>query len=337
MIKKICAIGCALSYTLVLAASLALTPTLAQTAQAKYDIPEPTSYVNDLAELMPYNTASLERELKTFTERYGHELFVVTISALPPDETIEQLTNRWYNTWGIGSKKYSNGVLMLVVKDPPSRRIEVGKGLEGILPDITAKQIITEEFTPERPDIIAISKAMRRVMEVTKQQEYPHEAKSSFTDTAKRIGGNIMEVIIGIGIFAFVGFILSMLYHGLAVITHLGAYLRHWLTRSVVGLLYGAGVWYIIITGQPKETTAAIIIAVAVAYIEFVMTRWAGEKLPKIKPGSFWDSLMNPARNRYGSGSGSSSGSSGSGGSGSGGGFTRSSGGGRSAGGGASG
>lgn len=327
MIKKIFATGYILGYALLLAASLTLTPTLIPTVQAKYDIPEPTGYMNDFAELMPYNTAPLNADLKTFNERYGHEIFVVTINTLPPDETIEQLANRWYNTWGIGSKKYSNGALMIVVKDPPAQRIEVGKGLEGILPDITAKQIITEEFAPEK--VNSINKAAYRIMGITKQQQYPREEKISFGD----IGEKIIEVIVGIGIFTFVGFILATLYHGLAFITHGGVYMRHWLPRSVVGLLYGAGIWYVIITGQPKEMILAIIIAIVVAYMEFVMTRWAGEKLPEIKPGSFWDSLIRPGKRSLGSGSSSGSGSSGGG---SGGGFSRSSGGGRSAGGGAS-
>jgi uncharacterized protein len=50
--------------------------------------------------------------------------------------------------WGIGNKKTNNGVLILAAIDDHKLRIEVGYGLEGAIPDITANHIIQNDLTP---------------------------------------------------------------------------------------------------------------------------------------------------------------------------------------------
>ena len=54
--------------------------------------------------------------------------------------------------WGIGKKGRDNGVLILVARDDREIRIEVGYGLEGVLPDGLAGAVIRETFVPRFRD-----------------------------------------------------------------------------------------------------------------------------------------------------------------------------------------
>ncbi|MFZ9589556.1 MAG: TPM domain-containing protein, partial [Chitinophagaceae bacterium] len=50
--------------------------------------------------------------------------------------------------WGIGNKETNNGILLLVAKNDRKMWIATGYGLEGALPDATAKDIIESEIKP---------------------------------------------------------------------------------------------------------------------------------------------------------------------------------------------
>ncbi len=50
--------------------------------------------------------------------------------------------------WKLGQKGKNNGILLLIAVDDRKMRIEVGKGLEGVKPDIIADRIIRNEIAP---------------------------------------------------------------------------------------------------------------------------------------------------------------------------------------------
>ena len=50
--------------------------------------------------------------------------------------------------WGVGNKEFNNGIVFLVAKNDRKVFIATGYGLEGAIPDITAKQIIENEVVP---------------------------------------------------------------------------------------------------------------------------------------------------------------------------------------------
>ena len=58
------------------------------------------------------------------------------------NETIEDFGRRLGNGWGVGRKDVDNGVLLIVATGERQTRIAVGNGLEGLLTDARAKQII---------------------------------------------------------------------------------------------------------------------------------------------------------------------------------------------------
>ncbi|MCX7978464.1 MAG: TPM domain-containing protein [Bdellovibrionaceae bacterium] len=71
-------------------------------------------------------------------------LVVPTLNGVP----IEEASIRTVEQWKLGSEKSDNGVLFLVALKERRMRIEVGQGLEGILPDVTAKRLIEDEIAP---------------------------------------------------------------------------------------------------------------------------------------------------------------------------------------------
>jgi len=59
----------------------------------------------------------------------------------------EEYATKLLRDWGIGSKK-NNGILLLIAINDREIKIEVGYGLEGAIPDITALNIIDNDIKP---------------------------------------------------------------------------------------------------------------------------------------------------------------------------------------------
>lgn len=75
------------------------------------------------------------------------QMAVVTLPSLEGGE-INDFANRLFQKWGIGDKKKDNGVLILVAIQDRKARIEVGYGLEGIMPDAKTGRILDEVMLP---------------------------------------------------------------------------------------------------------------------------------------------------------------------------------------------
>ena len=112
------------------------------------DVPPLRGRVNDLAAMLSADEAErLEERLRTFEEQTSHQIVVLTLPSLHGD-ALEDFSFRVVEAWKIGQKGNDNGVLLLIVRDDRKVRLEVGYGLEGILPDASAKQIIQEVIVP---------------------------------------------------------------------------------------------------------------------------------------------------------------------------------------------
>ena len=111
-------------------------------------IPPLKSLVTDLTgTLNPSDIAQLDAKLKAFETEKGSQIAVLIVPTTQPED-IAQYSIRVADAWKLGRKKQDDGVLILVAKDDHKMRIEVGRGLEGAIPDLYAKRIITEEMSP---------------------------------------------------------------------------------------------------------------------------------------------------------------------------------------------
>ncbi|MEQ5123640.1 TPM domain-containing protein [Morganella morganii] len=94
--------------------------------------------------------AQLNRQLTEYElSRNDGSQFVVFIVPSTGGESIETFAHRAFNTWKIGRKGQDNGLLLVVAVNDRNLRFEIGYGLEGILPDVSAGRIIRHRITPE--------------------------------------------------------------------------------------------------------------------------------------------------------------------------------------------
>jgi uncharacterized protein len=95
----------------------------------------PTDYVNDFAHVLDQTTIARLDDLCQQIDQKAHaQIAVVTVNSLDGSD-IESYAVDLFKKWGIGSKSTNRGVLILLAAQDRRYRIEVGYGLEPILPD----------------------------------------------------------------------------------------------------------------------------------------------------------------------------------------------------------
>lgn len=110
--------------------------------------PSPAGRVSDFAGVLDDRTRTQIESLLREAERLtSAEIAVATVPSLD-GMSVEEYANKLFHEWGIGKKDRDNGVLLLVAPAEHKVRIEVGYGLEPILPDGLAGDIIRTEILP---------------------------------------------------------------------------------------------------------------------------------------------------------------------------------------------
>jgi len=129
--------------TLILLLFFLASPLWAETA-----IPPLQARVTDQANLLDAAARqALEAKLAAFEKSKGSQIAVLIVPSTQP-ESIEQYSIRVVDAWKLGRKGIDDGVLLLLAMQDRSMRIEVGRGLEGAIPDAIAKRVIAEIITP---------------------------------------------------------------------------------------------------------------------------------------------------------------------------------------------
>ena len=116
-------------------------------AQNLRPLPAPARVVDAVGALSPGFEGELTELLLTLEDETGAQLGVVVIASTAP-ESIEQYSIRLAEAWGVGRKDYDDGVVLVVARDDRRLRIEVGYGLEGVLPDARCKRVIDQHIVP---------------------------------------------------------------------------------------------------------------------------------------------------------------------------------------------
>lgn len=122
--------------------------TLFLTVSPIFPMDQLSSYVTDQAGVIDPSTESrLESLLGRFERISSAQIAIVTVASLGGRD-IESFSAERFAAWGIGRKGKDNGVLILIAPNERSMRIEVGYGLEGVLPDSLAGRILDETVVP---------------------------------------------------------------------------------------------------------------------------------------------------------------------------------------------
>lgn len=130
------------------AAAAALFLFLGAAVSSGLDVPQLSGRVNDYGNMIsPQARAELEAELAGFERTDSTQVVVLTVPSLEGD-TIEDFSIRVGEAWKIGQKGKDNGVLFIVAKADRKMRIEVGRGLQGVLTDLLAGRIIDRVVKP---------------------------------------------------------------------------------------------------------------------------------------------------------------------------------------------
>jgi len=126
----------------------ALLFALTAPATAQVAVPPLSARVTDLTgTLSSSQVQSLDSRLRAFERARGSQVAVLILPSTQP-ETIEEYSIRVADAWKIGREKVDDGVILVVAKDDRKLRIEVGRGLEGAIPDALAKRIVSDVIAP---------------------------------------------------------------------------------------------------------------------------------------------------------------------------------------------
>jgi uncharacterized protein len=111
--------------------------------------PAPTQWVTDNVGVLSADTqSSLNDRLRNYERSTGHQV-LVWIGATTGDTPLEEWTIKSFTAWKVGRKGLDDGVVLFLFTQDHKVRIEVGYGLEGVLTDAIASEIIRADVTPQ--------------------------------------------------------------------------------------------------------------------------------------------------------------------------------------------
>jgi len=112
------------------------------------DVPQLSGRVNDYAHVLsPVAAQQMERKLADFERDQSTQIAVLTVPSLQGDD-MDRFAIHVAEQWKLGQKGKDNGVLLVLALAEHKVRIEVGMGLQGVLPDVTASHIIRDVMRP---------------------------------------------------------------------------------------------------------------------------------------------------------------------------------------------
>ncbi|WP_174624608.1 TPM domain-containing protein, partial [Candidatus Methylobacter favarea] len=178
------------------------------TLWAQVAIPDLSRRVTDLTGTLTTEQAqALENKLAAFEAEKGSQIAVLIIPTTQPED-IAQFGIRVADAWKVGRKNIDDGVILIIAKDDRQLRLEVGYGLEGVIPDAIAKRIIAETITPyfKAGDFAGgINAGVEQLMRLIEGEPLPAPQKAPGGESGQ---GAFMFLLLG-GLLA--GFVLSAL------------------------------------------------------------------------------------------------------------------------------
>jgi uncharacterized protein len=213
-------------------------------AQELVAVPPLSSPVTDVAGVFtPDQSAALDAKLRAFEQAKGSQVAVLVVPTTQPEE-VEQYAMRVAEAWKLGREGVDDGALLLVAVQDRRVRIEVGYGLEGVLPDATANRIIDEVIVPafRGGDYYGgISAGVDRMLRVIEGEPLPEPERRS---PAMNVPG-LFELLPFLFVFVLVGgSILRRLFGRVGGALATGGLVGAlaWILVGILGLAIGAGI-----------------------------------------------------------------------------------------------
>ncbi len=120
----------------------------ASAVRAQVPLPPLEARVTDLTgTLTAAQQSALDEKLAAFERRKGAQIAVLILPTTQPED-IAQFGIRLGDAWKLGRSAPDDGAILIVAKDDRAMRIEVGRGLEGALTDVTSSRIVNDTIAP---------------------------------------------------------------------------------------------------------------------------------------------------------------------------------------------
>jgi uncharacterized protein len=181
---------------------------LASSVAPALDVPPLRGRVNDYASVMSQEQSRiLEERLAQFEQETGHQVAVLTIPTLE-GEDIEGFSIRVAEAWQIGKKGFDNGVILVVAVKDRRLRLEVGYGLEGVLPDAIAKTITSNYIVPRfRTGDYAggIVSGIDAVLKVIQNEPLPESGRRKTAERGPELS-SVAMLVITLALFALMAY-----------------------------------------------------------------------------------------------------------------------------------
>jgi len=219
----------------LLAVSVVLTWTIAYALE----VPSLRGRVNDLAGLLSQEQSGrLEDQLAQFEQETGHQLVVLIVPTLE-SEDIASFTLKTAERWKLGQKGHDNWALLFIAMNDRKLRIEVGYGLEGTLPDVTAHRIIDEIMVPrfrEKDFSDGIEAGITAIIKASQGEPIPESARTR-SNSKNASPSGILSLLIAVALIALIV--------GVTQPSAVGAAVRGAVVSGVIGLpgKFAVGTW----------------------------------------------------------------------------------------------
>ncbi|HXB45398.1 MAG TPA: TPM domain-containing protein, partial [Puia sp.] len=166
----------------------------AQTIPAK---PNPPKLVNDYAHVMTADQIqSLEQELVAYDDSTSVQIAIVTVPSTG-DYAIEEYALKILRDWGVGNKKTNNGIVILAAIQDHKVFIATGYGMEGSVPDITAKEIIENDIVPNFKTNDFYGGFNNAATDIIKAAAGEYKAPAGYNRRGKSVsGGSILGILL---------------------------------------------------------------------------------------------------------------------------------------------
>jgi uncharacterized protein len=192
------------SCALLLAAALLLFSPICIAATGE-PFPKPAGAVNDFAGVIPAQYAGpMENLAREVLEKTGTAVVVATVETIGDNDS-NDYANRLYQAWGIGKKGEDKGVLIFLAVKERRVRIETGYGVEGILPDGLAGELLDQYAIPRFRDgdfgkglsetMAAVSAVVAKATGVTLTGAQPPQRQTAQTERGLGIGQIVLLIL----------------------------------------------------------------------------------------------------------------------------------------------
>ena len=205
---------------------------------------------------------ALEQKLAAFEAQAGPQIVVLLVASTQPED-IASYAQRVADAWKIGRRQVGDGVLLVAARDDRKLRIEVAKALEGAVPDLAARQIISQQISPafKRGEVAAgLSAGVDALIARIRGEHLPAPTKQPGGGPSARDGFDwqTLAMFFFVGVPVVGGLLTSVMGRKLGSVATAGGAgaLAFWLSTSLL-VAGGAGLVALVLVGLLGVSSSA--------------------------------------------------------------------------------